>query len=85
MNSNINSDDFIKYFHHVIECFHTNGTQEGLILKFCNFYLKVYDNEKNDSYIIEKYCYGIVNPIKVDTVPFNRIREYASYINNEHC
>ena len=55
----------------------TRGTQEGVILKFHTYYLKIYDDDVEDSYIVESYRYGCNEAIGTDKVPANRMREYA--------
>lgn len=65
-------------FKNKCESFSTTGTQEGIVLKFSTFYMKIYDSDKSDNYIIHVYEYGSQNPMFVDEVPSNRMREYAA-------
>lgn len=59
-------------------CVQTSGTQEGTILKFATFYLKIYDDEDNASYNVQGYRYNSPMRIFDDHVPANKMREYAS-------
>lgn len=56
--------------------FHTRGTAEGTILKYPDFFLKVY-NGNGPEYIIQGYRYGDENPIFEDKIPFDHMREYG--------
>lgn len=62
----------------------TTGIDEGLILKFRSFYLKIYDagNAKSD-YIIQGYRYDEDSPVFEDCVRRSKMREYCSEFNVE--
>lgn len=62
------------------QVFRTTGIQDGIVLKFQSHYLKIYDADSEDCYIIESYRYGCDTAIGTDKVPANRMREYASKI-----
>ena len=79
MSIAVDKDQLASYFPYPCESFYTTGTREGVILKFVNMYLKIYD-DKEDIYLIEVYRYGWQNPISVDKVPSKRIREYATQL-----
>jgi hypothetical protein len=57
----------------------TNGTEEGLILKFRSFYLKIYyaDSIKNE-YIVQGYRYQEDSPVFVDYVNRADMKNYCS-------
>lgn len=59
------------------EAIRTNGTQDGVILKFTSFYLKIYDALSKDAYIVEGYYYNNPTPIFNDQVPQKDMRQYA--------
>ena len=74
-------EEISSYFKYPHETIRTRGTQEGLILKFDSFYLKIYNDKVENSYIIEGYNYGDSSMIFLDRVHENRMREYASRFN----
>ena len=79
MSRSIDKNELANYFPGAYSIFHTTGTKEGVILKFDTFYLKIYDDDEcEDSYRIEIYKYGCQGPIVFTSVPYNRMREYAS-------
>lgn len=65
-------------FHIPCECIQTRGIQDGVILKFATFYLKIYDSSGKDSYTVEGYHYKNNSVLFKDCVPYNRMRQYAS-------
>lgn len=66
------------YFKYHCEVIKTRGTQEGMILKFATFYLKIYDDNVENTYIVEGYRYDNSGLVFRDIVPANQMREYAS-------
>ena len=62
----------------------TTGTEEGIILKFRSFYLKIYnaDNGKAD-YLIQGYRYDCDIPVFEDYVNRSDMRSYCSNFNVE--
>lgn len=72
--------DLGELFNMPCETIRTNGVQDGVVLKFASFYLKIYDAEKKDSYIVEGYRYGISAPIFTDCVPYKHMRRYAGIV-----
>lgn len=76
--SNVDKSYLAKLFKQPCTCFQTSGTQEGTILKFATFYLKIYDDEDNNSYNVQGYRYN--SPVRIidDHVPVNKMREYAA-------
>jgi len=61
----------------------TRGTMIGTIIKFKTFYLKIYDGEYEDSYIIQGFRYHKNNPVFVEEVSRFKIREFASRFTRE--
>lgn len=56
------------------------GLGDVYILKYDNFYLKIYPDENEENvYIIEhhKYSQKVQVPMKIDSVRSNRLRQYA--------
>lgn len=78
MSRNTDKSNLADLFREPCECIQTSGTQQGIILKFHTFYLKIYDSDKEDSYIVEGYRYGYDSAIFTDIVPTNKMRNYAS-------
>lgn len=72
-----NKDQIASYFKFPCEVIKTRGTQEGMILKFATFYLKIYDDNVENTYIVEGYRYDCPALIFRDVVAANRMREYA--------
>lgn len=78
MSRNTDKNNLAELFNKPCECIQTRGTQQGIILKFTTFYLKIYDSDEEDSYIVEGYKYGINSAIFTDIVPTNKMRSYAA-------
>ena len=71
-------DKIASYFKYPCEVIKTRGTQEGIILKFATFYLKIYDDNVENMYIVEGYRYDNTALVFRDKVAGNRMREYAA-------
>lgn len=76
--NNYTDNDLAKLFPWHCSCVKTRGTQEGTILKFPTYYLKIYDGKNGNSYIVQGYRYDSGNPIFTDNIPVSKMREYAS-------
>lgn len=64
-----------------VRCIETRGNRTGKIFKFRDYYLKLYDDPKQEStYIIEGYVYGEDVPFSVDHVKYRDICKYAECI-----
>ena len=74
----IDKNQLASYFPCSCQVVPTRGTREGLILKFETFYLKIYNDNSENYYIIEEYQYGIELPLNINRVHINQMREYAS-------
>ncbi len=76
----MNDETYYEYFG--VIPIHTRGTEEGVILKYKCFYLKVYNNSIEE-YVIQGFRYGDEVPRFVDTIPLNRMRAYGSQFKRE--
>lgn len=65
---------YLEYFG--VLPFSTRGTEEGVVLKYPDFFLKVYSGN-GPEYIIQGYRYGDENPRFEDKIPFDHMREYG--------
>lgn len=72
-----------KFFSIPHKLVRTSGTQAGVILHFCNSYLKIYGTIEN-KYEILHYRYGETNPFATFLVPFNELKQFAAYFNDKH-
>lgn len=78
MSRIVDKNQLQSYFPQATHIFRTSGTREGTIIKFNTFYLKIYDDDKEDTYIVEIYRYGCNDPVMIDSVPLKNMREYAA-------
>lgn len=62
----------------------TDGVQAGVVLKFKTFYLKIYDDKKEDSYTIHGFRYHEQNPVFVENIRSWRMRDFASRFTKEN-
>jgi hypothetical protein len=76
-------DDLYKMFPLQCTTVPTDGIQVGVILKFKTFYLKIYDDKKSDSYIIQGFRYHEHNPVFVDKIPSYKILDFAKQFTRE--
>jgi len=63
--------------------YQTSGTQLGVILRFKTFYLKIYDDDVEDSYIIHGYRYKESIPVFVKNISWFKLREFANQFTKE--
>ena len=61
----------------------TRGNATGIILKFRTFYLKIYDDVNDESYIVQGYRYNESLPVFNNVIPAFQIREFASRFTRE--
>lgn len=80
----MNDEAYYKYFG--VWPIHTRGTEEGVILKYRCFYLKVY-NESGTNYLVQGYRYGDQVPRFEDHISLTKMMEYASQFksNSRKC
>lgn len=82
MGRNTDKTKWAELLNRPCECIGTRGTQEGIILKFSTFYLKIYDDKCENSYIVKGYRYNTTNPMFTDSVKESDMREYATRVLN---
>lgn len=78
MARNTDKSNLAGLFRQPCEEIRTTGTQEGIILKFQSFYLKIYDDDHDDLYIVQGYRYNASVPMFVDKVSVREFRRYAA-------
>lgn len=78
MSRNTDKSNLAELFRQPCTSIQTTGTQEGVILKFRSFYLKIYDDNREDGYIVEGYRYFHNSPLFCDKVPVTQMRSYAA-------
>lgn len=61
----------------------TRGSQEGIILKFKTFYLKLYDGLKEDTYTVKGFRYHAQNPVFEADVRTAMMRKFAAQFNHD--
>lgn len=61
----------------------TSGTQEGIVLKFKTFYLKIYDGDGEESYLVKGFRYKNPKPIIEETIKTSDFRRYARKFDRE--
>jgi len=62
----------------------TRGCQDGVIIKFQTFYLKIYDASREDKYIVQGYRYNQQLPVFETEVPSNQMKEFAMRFTQEN-
>lgn len=72
----MNDEMYFKLFG--VKPIHTRGTEEGVIFKYKEFFLKVYFSKGN--FLIKGYEYGNELPAFVDEVAYDKITEYTKYL-----
>lgn len=83
MVRNTDKDELYEMFPLPCRCFETRGFEDGMILRFKTFYLKIYDHECEDSYIIKGYRYNEQNPVFEETIESIHMREFAAQFTQE--
>ena len=79
-------DDISKLFPlTALASFRTDGVQDGIVVKFKTFYLKIYDDDHDYVYNVKGYRY--MNPIPVFEVdvPVTKFNKFASQFTHEDC
>lgn len=79
MTTNGSDKEYIKdLFPLPCEYIETTGVSDGAIFKFKTFYLKIYDDEKNNNcYRIEGYRYNEPKIVFHTVIPIHQIRSFA--------
>jgi hypothetical protein len=75
--------DFHQMFPLPSRMIETRGTQEGMILKFKTFYLKIYDDGVEDSYVVQGFRYKEKRPVFVETITSYQFRAFARKFTKE--
>jgi len=78
-----NRDDLQELFPLPSETIPTRGTQLGTIIKFKTFYLKIYDDQREDAYIVQGFRYHEQIPVFKESVPGFQMRKFASQFTQE--
>lgn len=76
-------DDLYKLFPLPSKSFTTRGMHIGIIIKFQTFYLKIYDHESENAYMIQGYRYHEQDPVFEKDVHAFQLREFASQFTQE--
>lgn len=79
---NTNKDELYHLFPLPCISFPTQGIQDGVLIRFKTFYLKIYDG-KEDSYIVQGFRYKEWNPVFEQNLRTYQIREFAALFNEE--
>lgn len=66
-----------SYFKGVKGVVRTTGTQEGIIVKFQKYYLKIYNGVQGNTYTVQGYKYNDQTPMFTDFVKPDDMRQYA--------
>lgn len=69
-------EELASYFKNVKGVLRTTGTADGVIIKFKDFYLKIYDSNEA-TYLVQGFKYNDNAPTFSDRVKVNEMREYA--------
>lgn len=62
----------------------TTGVGEGVILRFNTFYLKIYDDDKSEAYIVQGFRYREQHPVFEYLVKMFEFRQFASQFTREN-
>jgi hypothetical protein len=77
------TDDLQRFFPLPSELLYTEGIGDGIILKFKTFYLKIYDDDYGDGYVIYGYRYHINTPVFTEKVPFCMLDQFGKRFTKE--
>ena len=83
MVSVTNRDDLHKLFPLPSKSFQTDGIQDGVVIRFETFYLKIYDDRYKYAYDVKGYKYNETNPVFEETVSVSNFRNFASQFKHE--
>ena len=76
--------DFDKLFPLPLILIPTTGTQDGVILRFKTFYIKIYDAKRyEDGLVIQGFRYNETNPVFEEEIQSFHLKEFASQFNRE--
>lgn len=83
MISCTNRDDLHKLFPLPLTSAQTSGVQDGVIVRFRTFYLKIYDDRYEYAYNIQGYRYNETNPVFEEKVRISKFKRFASQFIHE--
>ena len=61
-----------------------DNVDEGVIIKFNTFYLKIYKNYKFDSYEVTGYLYNISKPKFKCYIKYHKFKEFVYYFEDNY-
>ena len=76
-------DDLHKLFPIQSKSFQTDGFQDGVVIRFKTFYLKIYDDKFTYAYHVQGYRYNEQHPVFEECVPVSKFRKFASRFTND--
>ncbi len=59
----------------------TTGIGDGVIIRFAEFYIKIYDDPDDFAYKIYHYRYGNPNPFRFDHIKSQDLKKWAKSLN----
>ena len=71
-------DDLHKLFPIPSVSFQTSGFQDGVVIRFRTFYLKIYDDQRNYAYDVKGYRYNETDPVFEENVSVAKFKGFAS-------
>jgi hypothetical protein len=83
MSSCTDKSELPQLFPLSCESFLTRGIATGVVLRFKTFYLKVSDDDKDDSYIVQGFRYHEISPVFEEIVPVYFMPEFAEQFTRE--
>lgn len=66
------------------ESFETTGFQDGIVIRFKTFHLKIYDDERENAYIVYGYRYGENRPVFIYKVKWNDFKKFAAQFTQDN-
>lgn len=79
-------DDLAKLFPlTALASFRTDGVQDGIVIRFKTFYLKIYDDATNYAYDVKGYRYNDAVPVFEENVPIAKFKAFARGFSHEDC
>jgi hypothetical protein len=76
-------EDLHKLFPLRSRSFQTDGFQDGVVVRFRTFYLKIYDDRYEYAYHVAGYRYNEINPVFEECVPASKFKKFASQFTHE--
>lgn len=76
-------DDLHKLFPLHPKSFTTDGFQDGVVIRFQTFYLKIYDDKFQYAYNVQGYRYNENHPVFEKAVKVSDFKKFASQFHHE--